>query len=79
MLWPRVDEEVVPLTLVHRVLHQSTVQGALMRRTSAESRENVCRTQMSILSKVCSVEGEQEGGQDSPLGGSPVSTLSGQV
>lgn len=63
---PCVDEYMVLLTTVHEVLCQSSVLCVVAIAVSDEP-----DTAVHVVSEVCSVKGEEEGGQDSAPGEPP--------
>ena len=64
---PTVDEEGALLTPVHEVLHHSSVLRVIVVTDEANNRavvgELLQNTAARIVSEVCSVEGEEKGGQ----------------
>ena len=70
---PCIGEEVVLLTPVYKVPSQSSVLRVTVVSDEANNRRVVRdilqNTAVLVVSDVCSVEGEEEGGQDGPRGG----------
>ena len=57
---PRVDEEVVWLTPVHKVLRQSSVLGFVIIDCGGVVRKLEQEAAIRVVSEVSSVEGEEE-------------------
>uniref|UniRef100_A0AAV2LQ53 Uncharacterized protein n=1 Tax=Knipowitschia caucasica TaxID=637954 RepID=A0AAV2LQ53_KNICA len=72
---PRVDEEVVPLTPVHKVLYNSSVLCVIVLGAESDDGRVVGDlledTAVRVVSEVRSVEGEEERREDSSLGAPP--------